>query len=79
LAIVRHLVELHGGTIQVESPGQGKGTTFVVKLPLMVSQVSAVNGERVHPAVEGELRMEDPIQLNGLRCSSWTMMRMRER
>ncbi len=35
LAIVRHLVELHGGTVRAESPGEGKGATFTVKLPLM--------------------------------------------
>lgn len=35
LAIVRHLVELHGGTIQVASLGEAQGTTFTVKLPLM--------------------------------------------
>lgn len=34
LAIVRHLVELHGGNIQVESPGIGKGTIFTVEIPL---------------------------------------------
>jgi signal transduction histidine kinase/ActR/RegA family two-component response regulator len=34
LAIVRHLVEMHGGTVRVESAGVGKGTTFVFALPL---------------------------------------------
>ena len=34
LSIVKHLVELHGGSIQVESPGEDRGTTFVVRLPL---------------------------------------------
>ncbi|HEX2122174.1 MAG TPA: ATP-binding protein, partial [Thermoanaerobaculia bacterium] len=34
LAIVRHLVELHGGTIAAESAGPGKGATFRVRLPL---------------------------------------------
>ncbi|MBD1920355.1 PAS domain-containing protein [Microcoleus sp. FACHB-831] len=34
LAIVRHLVELHGGNVSVESLGEGLGTTFTVKLPL---------------------------------------------
>jgi CheY-like chemotaxis protein len=35
LAIVRHLVELHGGTIAAESRGPGKGATFRVRLPLL--------------------------------------------
>ena len=34
LSIVRHLVELHGGTVQVDSPGEGHGTTFTIRLPL---------------------------------------------
>jgi signal transduction histidine kinase len=34
LSIVRHLVELHGGTASVTSPGEGKGSTFQVTLPL---------------------------------------------
>ncbi|MBD1999781.1 PAS domain-containing protein [Leptolyngbya sp. FACHB-541] len=34
LAIVRHIVELHGGTVQAESPGEGQGTTITVRLPL---------------------------------------------
>jgi len=34
LAIVRHLVELHGGTVTAESPGKDQGATFTVKLPL---------------------------------------------
>lgn len=35
LAIVRYLVELHGGTVEVNSPGEGLGATFRVRLPLM--------------------------------------------
>jgi len=34
LAIVRSLVELHGGTVWVDSPGEGHGTTFFVNLPV---------------------------------------------
>ncbi len=34
LAIVRHIVELHGGSVRVNSEGKGKGTTFTVRLPL---------------------------------------------
>lgn len=36
LAIVRHLVELHGGVARAESAGQGRGSTFTVSLPLAV-------------------------------------------
>jgi CheY-like chemotaxis protein len=35
LAIVRSLVEAHGGTISAESPGEGQGATFTVQLPLL--------------------------------------------
>jgi len=35
LALVRKLVELHGGTVTATSPGQGQGSTFTVKLPLL--------------------------------------------
>ena len=50
LAIVRHITELHGGTVTAASPGVGKGATFVVSLPL-----TAVHEERAqhlaqHPA-----------------------------
>jgi signal transduction histidine kinase/ActR/RegA family two-component response regulator len=38
LGIVRHLVELHGGTVQAFSSGLGKGSTFVVRLPLIATQ-----------------------------------------
>ena len=34
LSIVRHLVELHGGTVQADSPGEGQGTTITMRLPL---------------------------------------------
>src|SRR6185369_8716189 len=38
LAIVRHLVELHGGTVGVESDGGGKGSTFIVRFPVRAVQ-----------------------------------------
>ena len=43
LSIVRHLVEMHGGTIRAESPGVGQGATFVVSLPILA--VNSVDGE----------------------------------
>ena len=41
LAIVRHLVEIHGGTVHAESSGEGKGSTFTVRLPGVPSRGTA--------------------------------------
>jgi hypothetical protein len=41
LAIARHLVELHGGTIEVKSEGEGKGATFMVTLPVLRAEDAA--------------------------------------
>jgi PAS domain S-box-containing protein len=38
LALVKHLVELHGGSVHGESPGKGKGATFTVTIPIMPSR-----------------------------------------
>ncbi len=53
LAIVRHIVELHGGEIRAESGGEGKGSAFRVKLPLRQG------------AHRGELRSWPRATLNG--------------
>ncbi|MBW4621406.1 MAG: PAS domain-containing protein [Cyanosarcina radialis HA8281-LM2] len=45
LAIVRHLIELHGGTIQAQSPGEGLGATFTVNLPLMANGSTNVESD----------------------------------
>jgi signal transduction histidine kinase/ActR/RegA family two-component response regulator len=47
LAIVRHLIELHGGEVQAESAGQGRGSTFTVRLPLLGAReaISARQGD----------------------------------
>ncbi len=49
LSIVKNLVELHGGSVQVHSPGENKGATFSVRLPLAVVRSTAQSAERVHP------------------------------
>jgi signal transduction histidine kinase/CheY-like chemotaxis protein len=46
LAIVRHLVELHGGSVSAESEGEGRGATFRVILPVQATQAAEVSAER---------------------------------
>jgi PAS domain S-box-containing protein len=55
LAIVRHLVELHGGTVRVESAGEGHGASFMVLLPVSPVYQVEEEGERVHPAARNTL------------------------
>jgi PAS domain S-box-containing protein len=57
LAIVRHIVELHGGSVAAESPGKDQGSTFTIKLPLMVTHMKADGAERAHPRVDGEVAL----------------------
>src|SRR5207253_583909 len=62
LAIARQLVALHGGTIEAESAGEGKGATFRVRIPLRV----ATEDTRAHEAREGSAS-EELTPLSGLR------------
>jgi PAS domain S-box-containing protein len=55
LSIVKHLVELHGGTVRAHSLGEGRGTTFSVLLPLAVVRRSADKEERHHPRTPKDL------------------------
>jgi signal transduction histidine kinase len=60
LAVVRHLVELHGGTVRAESAGEARGASFSVTLPLLAP------GESHPPASEGAASGPSP-QLHGLK------------
>src|SRR5262249_30411567 len=68
LAIVRHLVEMHGGSVTASSAGKDQGATFTVRLPLSpVYQVDRTDG-RVHPAAEDLLvQSETTERLDQLR------------
>lgn len=66
LAIVRHLVELHGGTVMAASLGENQGSTFTVRLPV-TPIYQQKGGERVHPAARNLLPPTDcPDRLDGL-------------
>ncbi|WP_375539704.1 hybrid sensor histidine kinase/response regulator [Oscillatoria sp. FACHB-1407] len=58
LAIVRHLVELHGGTIRADSLGEGQGATFTIRLPLIPTP-SQVNQDERSP--------QQSLSLNGIK------------
>jgi len=56
LALVKNIVELHGGSVRASSPGTGKGTTMTVTLPT-VSDVEAAVDERIETVVPGGKRV----------------------
>jgi PAS domain S-box-containing protein len=70
MAITKHLVELHGGTIRAESPGEGQGTTFVLRLPVMIvhraEHFSDDTTERRPPPGEDEQPPAELKRLDGI-------------
>ncbi|MCC5613888.1 PAS domain S-box protein [Nostoc sp. CHAB 5836] len=64
LAIVRHLVELHGGTVQAESLGEGQGATFTVSLPLLKnSELRISSGEASQPELSNDDTLLAGVQI----------------
>ncbi|NJL61524.1 MAG: response regulator [Methylacidiphilales bacterium] len=71
LAIARHIVELHGGIIQAESLGIGRGATFTVKLPLGTdseAKDTQSNASQIQPPmpVEDAFSSDNSLRLDGL-------------
>ena len=70
LAIVRHLIELHGGSVKAYSPGEGQGSTFSLQLPVLIVHGSgrlAVNAEEANVAnAEQQLDFGSFPSLEGL-------------
>jgi len=61
LAIVRHLVEAHGGTVQAASEGPGKGATFTVELPVMIGAAHTVHAPETYAQ-----RLHTSLTLDGV-------------
>jgi CheY-like chemotaxis protein len=71
LSIVRHLVELHGGTIEAGNRDDQPGAVFTVKLPLLAVRKAPgpleAEPERVHSTVSGALTLDCPPSLAGIK------------
>jgi PAS domain S-box-containing protein len=58
LYVVRHVIGHHGGVVSAESPGQGRGSTFTVLLPLAAAPGEGARPLSVEPPGRGEDRLE---------------------
>lgn len=66
LAVARHLVELHGGTISAQSKGLGKGAAFTVDLPLAQERRDPARAEERRREVERRRSRRGAVRLDGL-------------
>ena len=70
LAIVRHIVEMHGGTVEASSPGENQGATFRVRLPVMIVHPDAVESRREHPRTERRAALTGLAGLEGIHVAA---------
>ena len=67
LAIVRHLTELHGGSVEARSDGEGCGSTFVIRIPLTEPRLAPAVPADTRPVGLLAGRLEANLRLKGVR------------
>ncbi len=66
LSIVRHIVNLHGGTVSAHSDGPGKGSVFIIRLPLPVTTAGLTSPGRRHPTATLTGQSARVLRLEGI-------------
>ena len=64
---MKHLVELHGGQVEAKSPGEGKGATFIVRLPIAIVQEIVPGREHFLGNERGSNEPWDDVKLTNIR------------
>jgi len=68
LSIVRDLIDMHGGSVTAESPGEDKGAVFTISLPYKHTNASIDNGDRNPTSIQtASANVEEPAGLRGIR------------
>jgi CheY-like chemotaxis protein len=67
LSIVRHIVEMHGGSVEALSKGEGHGSTFRIRLPIMIVQPERTPEPREHPRTTRSAPLTELGDLHGVR------------
>ena len=66
LAIVRHLAQAHGGSVEATSEGEGKGSTFIFRLPILLNSTEPIKQEKIETTKSPSGKLDEMKQLCGL-------------
>jgi CheY-like chemotaxis protein len=70
LSIVRHVAELHGGSVRAASEGEGRGATFVIRLPMRVrlkAELEYADSQKITGYAQHETARGEGLRLDGAR------------